>query len=153
MKTSSGKSNKNNHNRPLAGKAPEFRLLGEQMMADLHRVMEGYEFAGVEEANAFLATLTGNGLSQALRDLPPPSPREEAQQIAFDAMEARTERQARKLARHALALDRDCVDALALLADLDARSPDELMSGLEKAVQAGERSLGPAFFAENKGNF
>jgi hypothetical protein len=64
----------------------------------------------------FLATLTGNGLRQALRDLPPPSPREQAQQIAFDAMEARTERQGWKLARQALALGADCVDAIARLA-------------------------------------
>jgi tetratricopeptide (TPR) repeat protein len=45
------------------------------------------------------------------------------------------------------------VDAIALLADLESRSPDELIAGLENAVQAGERSFGPSFFAENKGHF
>ena len=153
MKNSSRQLSKRNRIGSLAEDAPNVRLRGEQMMADIHRVMEGHEFASVEEANAFLATLTDNGLHQALRDLPPPSPREQAQQIVFDAMEARTEREARKLARQALALDPDCVDAIALLADLNARSPDEMIAGLEKAVQAGERSLGPAFFAENKGDF
>lgn len=136
-----------------AADAPDLRRLGEQILADIHRVMERYEFASVEEANALLATLSSNGLGQALCDLPPLSPREQAQQIAFDAMEARSERQARKLARQALGLDPDCVDAIALLADLDARSPDEMIAGLEKAVKAGERSLGPGFFAENKGGF
>jgi tetratricopeptide (TPR) repeat protein len=153
MRSPSKQLSKRNRTGSLGEDASNLRLLSGQMMADIHRVMEGHEFASVEEANAFLAKLTGNGLRQALRDLPPASPREQAQQIAFDAMEARTERQARKLARQALALDPDCVDAIALLADLDARSPDEMIAGLEKAVQAGERSLGPAFFAENKGDF
>ncbi len=115
MKNSSGKpSEKSNR---FATDAPDLRLLSEQMMADIQRLMEGREFASVEDANAFLATLTGNGLRQALGNLPPPTPREEAQQLAFEAMVARTGKQARKLARQALALDPDCVDAIALLAD------------------------------------
>lgn len=153
MKNSSGKSSKKNRNKSLGENASNLGLLSEQMVADIHRVMEGREFGSVEEANEFLATLTGDGLRQALRHFPPPSPREQAQQVAFDAMEARTKRQARKLARQALALDPDCVDAIAILADLDPRSPEELIAGLEKAVQAGERSLGSKFFAENNGYF
>jgi tetratricopeptide (TPR) repeat protein len=153
MKNTSKQLSKRKRTGATAEPAPNRHLLGEQMTADIQRVMQGHEFASVEEANAFLAALFGNGMQQALRHLPPPSSRTQAQQIAFDAMEARTERQARKLARQALALDPDCVDAIVLLADLDARSPEELMAGLEKAVQAGERSLGPAFFAKNKGYF
>lgn len=153
MKNSCGKSSKNNRYRSLAENAADFRPLGEQMMADIHRVMEEREFASIEEANAFLSTLTGNGLHQALRHAPPPSRRERAQQLAFDAMEATTEKQARKLAQQALALDPDCVDAIVTLADLDSRSLDDLIAGLEKALQAGERSLGPEFFVENNGDF
>ncbi len=153
MKNPLGKSNKNRRRPTLAAEMPNVRPLAEQTMGDIHRVLEGREFATVEDANAFLETLIGGGLSQALRDLPPPSPRGQAQQLAFDAMEATTDRQARKLARQALALDPDCVDAIAVLADLESRSPEELIGGLERAMQAGERSLGPKFFAENKGHF
>lgn len=79
--------------------------------------------------------------------------KDEAQQIAFDAMEAESEAQARKLAKHALALDPDCVDALVVMTELDAHTPKEEIEGLQRAVAAGERSLGASFIRENTGNF
>lgn len=146
MRNSAGKSSKKDRNRLLAARVPNNRLLGEQMMADIHHVIEENEFASIEEANAFPATLTGTGLRQALRHAAPPSSREQAQQLAFEAMDARTEKQARKLAQQTLALDPDCVDAIAFLADLNSRSLEEPITGLQNAVQAGERALGPKFF-------
>jgi tetratricopeptide (TPR) repeat protein len=79
--------------------------------------------------------------------------KDEAQQFAFDAMEADSEEQARKLAKRALKLDPDCVDALVLINGLDARTPREMIAGLQKAVAAGERSLGEKFIQENEGDF
>jgi hypothetical protein len=125
----------------------------EKTMRDIHRLLEEREFESVEEANAFLSTLTGAGLEQALDRTAQLSPQEEAQQLAWDAMEAVTEWQARKLAKQALAKDPDCVDALMTLTEIDARSLEEAIAGMQKAVAAGERSLGAAFFAENKGSF
>ena len=78
---------------------------------------------------------------------------DEAQQIAFDAMDAPTAAQARKLARRALKLDPDCVDALVVMTDLDAHSTRDRIQGLQRAVAAGERSLGERFIRENKGHF
>jgi len=122
-------------------------------MRDIGRIMEGKNFANFEEINAFLATLTGGGLQQALSHAGPADAIEEAQELAYDAMEAPTEAQARKLAKRALAKDPDCVDALVLLTGLDATSPKQAIEGLQKAVAAGERSLGAKFFQENKGHF
>lgn len=79
--------------------------------------------------------------------------RYEAQELAFEAMEAESESQARKLAKRSLRLNPDCVDALVLLTDLDARTPRERIDGLQKAVAAGERSLGEKFIEQNKGDF
>jgi tetratricopeptide (TPR) repeat protein len=45
------------------------------------------------------------------------------------------------------------VDALVLLNGLDAYSPREAIEGLQKAVAAGERSLGATYIRENKGQF
>jgi tetratricopeptide (TPR) repeat protein len=129
------------------------RLAMEKTMRDIHKLLEEWEFQNVEEANAFLATLTGPGLEQALHHTAPSSPQEEAQELAWDAMEAATARQARKLAKQALAKDPDCVDALMALTQADARSVEEAIAGTQSAVAAGERSLGAAFFAENKGSF
>ena len=92
-------------------------------------------------------------MQQSLIDEAALTPRDQAQELAFDAMEAETAARARKLAKRALALDPDCVDALVTLTNLDATSPKAAIAGLQKAVAAGERSLGASFFAENKGHF
>lgn len=121
-------------------------------MRDIHRVMQGREFETMEEANAFLGTLTGSGL-EALGKVVAPSPQEEAQELAYRAMEATNRKRALALTQQALAKDPDCVDALVTVAAASARTPDDLVAGLEKAVQAGERSLGAQYFEENKGDF
>ena len=79
--------------------------------------------------------------------------RSDAQELAFDAMEATSKTEARKLARRAIALYPDCVDALMTLAGLDARSTSELIEKYILAIEAGERSLGEKFIRENKGDF
>ena len=57
------------------------------------------------------------------------------------------------LAKKALTIDPDCTDALVVLAEAESRSAEELIEGLEKAVAAGERSLGAQYFEENRGHF
>jgi len=102
--------------------------------------------------NALMASLSGPSAYDRLSDAEADA-KDEAQQIAFDAMEAESEAQARKLAKRALKLDPDCVDALLVMIDLDARTPREMIEGLQKAVAAGERSLGAKFIDENEGYF
>ena len=77
--------------------------------------------------------------------------RARAQELAFQALEAPSPASARTLAREALALDPDCVDALSLLAHLEVTAPRARILPLRAAVAAGERSLGPAFIAEHTG--
>jgi tetratricopeptide (TPR) repeat protein len=122
------------------------------VIRDVQRAIEGKNFESIEELNAYLASLSGPGLQQAFRGAAQPSPKE-AQTLAFEALEAETEAQARKLAKRALAKDPDCVDALVLLTSIEAESPKQAIEGLQKAVAAGERSLGAAFFKKNKGHF
>jgi tetratricopeptide (TPR) repeat protein len=77
----------------------------------------------------------------------------EAQELAFAATEARSEFAARKLAKQALKLDPDCVDALLVLADMGGRTQKARIEALKGAVAAGRRSLGARFFKKNKGHF
>jgi hypothetical protein len=137
----------------VSGSPLSSRLATEKLMLDVHRVMQGREFQTIEEANAFLATLAGPGLKEALTKAPAFSSQEEAQELAYRAMEATTRTQALTLAQQALAKDPDCVDALVTVAEAGARSIEDLITGLEKAVSAGERSLGAQCFEENKGHF
>jgi tetratricopeptide (TPR) repeat protein len=129
------------------------RTTGEQTMRDMQKALATQNFANIGEMNVFLQSLMGPGLKHLSRDAAPPSSKDEAQELAFAAMEAESAAQARKLAKQALAKDPDCVDALVILADLDARSLKEALAALQKAVAAGERSLGSEFFRENKGHF
>jgi hypothetical protein len=129
------------------------RLFAEKVTRDLHRVLGSREFKNVDELNAHLNALLGPGLKKALQDAPPLTPREEAQELAYRAMDAEDEKEAFFFAKQALEKDPDCVDALITAAELGAESPDEFVAGLERAVEAGERSLGASFFEENKGHF
>jgi tetratricopeptide (TPR) repeat protein len=132
---------------------PLSRTAIEQTMRDLRKVLAEKNFSSIDETNAFLQTLSGPAFKQSLGPLPPQSPREEAQQLAFEAMEAGTAAAARKLAKRALRKDPDCVDALLVLVGIDSESPRQAIEGLQRAVEAGERSLGAEFFAQNTGHF
>ncbi len=107
---------------------------------------------GPEETAAMIASLNMPSLDDDLSE-PEIKAKYQAQEIALDAMEATSEAAARKLAKRALRLDPDCVDALVVLSDVDARTPIDRIEGLQKAVAAGKRSLGAAFFRQNKGHF
>jgi len=137
----------------VSGSPLSSRLVTEKIMSDVHRVMQVQEFQSIEEANTFLARLAGPSLKEALKKAPTLSPQQEAQELAYRAMEAPTRTRALPLAQKALAKDPDCVDALVTLAAASARSVEDLIAGLEKAVEAGERSLGAQYFEENKGHF
>jgi len=149
-RTSKRKAEPTDHQTGPAPLSPENH---ETVLRDLHRVLENRKFESVEDANAFLATLTGEGLQDALHGIEPPDPRWQAQELAFDAREATTAERARELAQRALALDPDCVDALVVMTDLEATTAREAIAGLKKAVEAGERSLGAEFFRQSKGDF
>jgi tetratricopeptide (TPR) repeat protein len=136
-----------------AKKAPPARSTAtEQVMRNAQKAIEGKNFASMDDLNTFLASMAGPGLRRPQVNAAL-SLEDEAQELAFEAMEAETETQARKLAKRALTKDPNCVDALVLLTRLDARSSKDVIDGLQKAVIAGERSLGSKFIRENEGHF
>ncbi len=125
----------------------------EQVLRDIHRALGNRKFDGPDDLNAHLQTLLGPGLKKALEEAPSPTPQDEAQDLAYQAMEAEGDQEALLLVNNALKKDPDCVDALVTQAELTAKSANELINLLEHAVATAERSLGPAFFEENKGHF
>lgn len=130
---------------------PPSRAEMERTMAGLKALFDKQGFVSLDAANAFMEQATGMSLDEF--DEPEnDDPRYLAQQLAYDAMEAPSDKQASRLAREALTLDPDCVDALAILAEL-TRSPAKRLLLFEEAVKVGEKSLGKDFFAENKGHF
>jgi len=133
------------------GFPPSSRLTSEQVMRAIRRALEGRDFKNMDEANAFLEALSITGFKEFPEK--PLSPQDQAQEIAWQAMEASSRRQALTLAKQALAIDPDCTDALVVLAKAKSHSAEELIEGLERAVAAGERSLGAQYFEENRGHF
>jgi tetratricopeptide (TPR) repeat protein len=139
-------------------KKQKARMTPATMEAMMRQFAQMLEAAGSSEVirkddlNALIISLDGPSSANRLNDKEADA-KDEAQQIAFDAMEAETEAEARKLAKRALRLDPDCVDALVVMTDLDARTTREAIEGLQKAVAAGKRSLGEKFIRENKGHF
>jgi len=80
----------------------------------------------------------------------------EAQQHAFDAMEAMGEQdwdRAHHSAMAAVKIDPNCVDALHVLSQMGSENDEELIDNLRRTVERGEKGLGKKFFQENVGYF
>lgn len=136
-----------------AKKAPASpQALVKEMMRLVTQHLGPDELIMPDDVNALMSSLSGPSPYDRLSEAEAEA-KDKAQQIAFDATEAESEAQVRKLARRALKLDPDCVDALLVMVDLDAHSPRETIEGLQKAVAAGERSLGAKFIDDHAGHF
>lgn len=136
--------------------APELALPSshshEQMLRDLHKLMSEREFSSEAEMRAYLDSLMGNGLAKAMAGRPRDD-HERAQELAYQAMDARSPQETMTLAREALKLDPDCVDALRIMAVFESASRQGYTENLFRTVEVAERLLGKEFFEENVGRF
>ena len=128
------------------------RVGAEAMLADLSRIMREQEFTSLDDAQAFINRLLDEGGGR-LPPSEPESPAERAQALAYQAWEMPTGNEAAALARQAIAIYSDCTEAYNVLAEADARSVEEACEFYRQGVDAGRRSLGEEFFAENAGHF
>ena len=77
----------------------------------------------------------------------------QAQDLMYQAWEETNPAKRLVLAHQALATSPDCADAYVLLAEEEADSLARAAQYYQRGVAAGERALGPAYFAENRGQF
>ena len=132
--------------------AAESQLAASVAMEGILRVVRPMlaerDFSSPEEMEAFLESISEDDFLRARAALIAGSPREEAQQLAYQAMlEVEEDEEAVELARRAFQLDPECVDALVLLAELTCDDRvGEFIERLEHAVETGRRVLGEAFF-------
>ncbi|MCO6451625.1 MAG: hypothetical protein J5I90_12635 [Caldilineales bacterium] len=121
----------------------------ERMLVNLNRLLEDQEFESDEELNAFLEPIMlGGGLPQA----EPRTALEKAQEIAYDAWEAKGKKRM-QLARQALEISEDCVDAYVILVFTPETTDEKSLVILNRAIEIGESLLGPEFMEENVGHF
>jgi tetratricopeptide (TPR) repeat protein len=139
---------------PAAMPAEPQRMAGERVMQDLHALLGGGEYESVEDLNAKLAELTsGWELGAKVAKKRGGDSKWKAQQLAYDAMETRSARDAMRLVKQALALDPGCIDARCQFVTLAGKPIPESIELLELTLQIGQAELGEAFFEENKGHF
>jgi len=130
---------------------PNSRMVMEREMQKVASLLESQNFNSIEEANAFMQQhLQQNKGSTKSKKL---SPKEQAQELIYDAWEETDPKKRAKLAQDALLLDPDCVDAYNVLAETVASTAKEMAYYYEKGMLAGERAFGEKFFEENKGYF
>lgn len=135
--------------RPHRGRGdglPNRRLL-ERTLSDFQRLLAEQDFESPGEANAFLASQVG----QAPRHAAPSTPEEQAQELVYRGLEERGRLRV-KLAREALRVWPDCAEAWVLRAE-EMPDIERRTEFYRKAVEAGERTLGPRPFAEGVGHF
>ena len=120
-------------------------------MRQFEEMLVSSGMAAPGDLNALMASLAGPSAREGLSDTEA-NARDEAQQVAFEAMEATSAAQARKLAKRALRLDPDCVDALAAAGRSGRATQQEMIEGLQKAVPPANARWAK-FIRENKGDF
>ena len=125
------------------------RVVNERSLIDVTALMKDRKFESLEEANAFLQTMLKEGGPPAA---PTDTPLKQAQQVAYDAMEA-TGRRRVTLARQALEISEDCADAWVLLAEEETKNLRRALEYARKGVAAGERALGKEVIEKEAGNF
>jgi tetratricopeptide (TPR) repeat protein len=122
----------------------------ERATAEISRALSQMSFADMDDFND---AITSKFSGIPIDDIPSTAatPLERAQDLVYEAMEARGRRQL-QLIRRALELSRDCADAYVLLAER-ASDSGEQQSYYEQAVAAGERALGPEAFSSPDRSF
>ena len=102
------------------------RASGETAQKIIGKIAQDGDFSSVDELNAHLQRLTASGELNRMIQAPPESPAEQAQELAYQAMEEPSCPKARKLAEKALKLDPACIDALVIRTQTRRLKPAEV---------------------------
>lgn len=114
----------------------------DKTMSDLQKLLAGQEFDSIDDVNAFLAA---NVMGKELPVFEPQTPLEEAQELLYKAWETPSKKQRIRLAKKALSISGDCVDAYVLLAEDEAKTVQAAHSHYSAGVAVGERILADEF--------
>ncbi len=124
------------------------RMNTEKDLAKLMEEIKKHDFKSTDELNDFMSNMMG----QSLDDLPERTDKKgRSQDLVYEAYEQPIPK-AKKLIKQALELDPNNADAYNYLASIE-RNIDKAIKQYEKAIKAGEKTLGKKFFKEEKGYF
>lgn len=133
-----------------APEAPARPFDTERLLRAVNRIQARQEFEDEPAFRAFLEGFKGRPLTE-IRAEAGSDPKEEAQELAFQALEASSSAEAKFLATQALERDPDCIDAQNALAGAEAVGPEEAAHRMKEVAVKAELELGEAFISDNKG--
>jgi len=120
----------------------------EKYLTKLMEEIKKHGFETEDEINDFLKNMQG----ESLDDLPERTDKKgRSQDLVYDAYEQPVSK-GKKLVKQAIELDPNNADAYNYLASIE-KDIDKAIIMFEKAIKAGEKSLGKKFFKEEKGHF
>jgi len=126
----------------------------ERSLWQIEVLMEGEKFAGVNEANARLEELIGDGrLADRARAWKQDDLKWRAQDLTYDALETDDVGEALRLVHEALELDPDCTDAQRLMVALLPTSVAKRLHLMREVVEKAERAMSKSFVQKNTGHF
>lgn len=124
------------------------RMNTEKDLAKLMEEIKNKGFETTDEINDFLKNMQG----QSFDDLPERTDKKgRSQDLVFEAYEQPVSK-GKKLVKQALELDPNNADAYNYLASIE-KDIEGAIKMYEKAIKAGEKTLGKKFFKEEKGYF
>ncbi|UCC96879.1 MAG: tetratricopeptide repeat protein [Phycisphaerales bacterium] len=129
------------------GGIPDPRTM-ERTQLDIQRLIDERDFESMDEMQSFL---NENVVGREVPHKAAQTPLEQAQDLVYEALEARGRRQLRLL-RRALEICPDCADAFVLLAERSSDT-EKARDLYAQGVAAGERALGEKLFKEEAGHF
>ena len=123
----------------------------ERMTRSLEKAMQEQNLDNIDDINAFLdKTINSQSLDQLQTNL---SAVEKAQELAYQSMDCESDTKALKLARQALKLDPDCLDANVQVALLTSKDQLDIRERLKHAIKRHENKISHEFIQENMGHF
>lgn len=129
------------------------RYATEQLNRLISRVIERKGIDNVDDLNAFIQEKIANRPLDELLAEEELSPEEQAQNLAYQAMDSRDPREMYELVEEALRLDRHCLDAQVVKARFTCQSKAAMIETLSRLIEQAEQRMGKEFMEENRGHF
>ena len=127
----------------------------ERVNLKVGKLIEGKSFKDMDELNSFVNKAMNDGTLDARESWPEgmDDPVEAAQELAFQSMEEDNDRKALDLARKALSLAPDCVDARVVEIQITVDDADKRVNACKNLLAQAREKMGREFFEENRGHF
>lgn len=124
----------------------------EQMMRQIRGIAETKNMS-VDDLNKMLVGKRVDDIGDEYEEAVDRSPAEVAQDMVYDAMDMASGKHRLALAEKAIQIYPHLSDGWIIVAEEKAKTLEERLEYLRKAVDAGEKHLGKSYFAENEGHF